>query len=95
MDSGVIPAVDQSLGLELARRHARLTQEQLAEQMGISKRTVAGYERAERAAKRPTLVTWAAVTGVSVEWLEGLEYTPRDSNPEPADYVFDRWVLAA
>lgn len=80
-DTGTVPVVDQALGLELARRHANLTQRELAAEMGVSSRTVVGYERGERAAKRPTLLAWAAVTGVSLEWLEGLPVHPLGLEP--------------
>ena len=85
MDSGVIPDLDAAMRLELARRHAGLTQDQLAAELELSVATIRRYENRQGTAKRPTLLAWAAVTGVSYEWLTS--YTPSDSNREPIDYV--------
>ncbi|WP_414990682.1 helix-turn-helix domain-containing protein [Aeromicrobium sp.] len=96
-DTGVVPALDAALRLELARRHAGMTQPELSERLGISAGTIRRYENGHGTPKRPMLMAWAAVTGVSLEWLEtgqapdrdgrgpGGSYTPTDSNREPAD----------
>ena len=91
-DNGVIPDIDFTTRLALARKHAGMTQHEIAEQLGLGSASVGGYETGARRPKRPTVVAWAALTGVSREWLLEL-YTPPDSNREPADSV--DWVLAA
>lgn len=93
VDSGVVPDLTMPLRLELARRHAGHTQKSIAAELGLSHRSVQGYEQGDRTPKRPTLMAWAAVTGVSLAWLLGDQYTPTDSNREPAD--LQHWVLAA
>lgn len=96
MQTGIVPPIELPLGLELARRHAGLTQKELADQLGLSRGSVQGYEQGLRMPKRPTLMAWASLTGVSYEWLAGLQYTPSDSNREPADLRFkSSWTLAS
>jgi transcriptional regulator with XRE-family HTH domain len=68
-----------------------MEQLELAESIGLSRATVSGYERGATLPKRPVLVAWAMVTGVSLEWIEGGEEEvelPRvDSNHQPAGYM--------
>lgn len=85
-DTGVIPQIDFTTRLALARKHAGLDQRQMAVELGLSPASVGGYETGTRTPKRPTVLAWAAVTGVSTDWLLEL-YTPSDSNREPIDYV--------
>jgi len=77
-DMGVVPELTLGLRLELARRQTGMTQPQLAEELGISKRTVVDFENDVRAPKRATMMGWARATGVSFAWLE----TGQAANPE-------------
>jgi transcriptional regulator with XRE-family HTH domain len=49
---------------------AGLTQDQMAEQLGVDRRTVGRWERSNHLAPRPLLIAWASVTDVPVVWLE-------------------------
>lgn len=83
-DNGVVPALSMGVRLELARRNVNMTQPQLADELGISKRTVQDFEADVRPPKRGTMIAWAQVTGVSLAWLEN-GWALWDSNPQPAD----------
>lgn len=97
--AGRIPELDLSLRLELARRTAGMTQQQLADAIGIGLRSVSHYESG-RQVKRPVLVSWALATGVPLMWLEtgnaptgddgggAALRARRDSNSQPSDSVF-------
>jgi transcriptional regulator with XRE-family HTH domain len=68
---GVVPELDLQLRLYVARRHARMEQEQLAEALGVSPKTVGRYERGETTPPKHLLMAWALATGVDVNWLQG------------------------
>lgn len=100
-DDGMIPAITAGRRMELARREAGLTQQQLADELGISARSLIGYEQGARVPKRQTVIALSRVTGVSLRWLEtGNAATPkgdgtvtdlrarRDSNSQPSDWFF-------
>jgi len=65
--------------LEKARRHRGLNQDELAERLGMSRRTVSSYEAGVREPKRPIIIAWAMATGVNLRWLE----TGEASEPVP------------
>lgn len=78
-EAGTIPVWTQPDRLRKAREHAGLSQDQLADRVGISRRSVSTYE-ANGTSKRPVLLAWALVCGVPLSWL-----LPRlDSNQQPA-----------
>lgn len=52
-----------ALLLRRARRHADLTQPELADRLGISKRSVAGYETGETAPPATIVARWLHVCG--------------------------------
>lgn len=63
---------------------------------GISRRSISTYEMGDAKPKRPTLLSWALATGVSLDWLTSgaQSVTPRptggvrarqDSNLQPSD----------
>lgn len=54
-----------------SRETARITQESLAAQLGIHKRTVQNYERGTQAPKLSRLVLWANACDVDAGWLAG------------------------
>ena len=84
---GTVPDWTLTDRLRKAREASRLSQTELGDAMGLSRRTVAGYEGGEREPRRPVLIAWALATGVSLDWL-----CPRqDSNLQPTDL----WYLVA
>ena len=68
---GVIPELDLQLRLYVARRHAGMEQEQLADALGVSPKTIGRYERGETTPPKHLLMAWALATGVNVAWLQG------------------------
>jgi transcriptional regulator with XRE-family HTH domain len=71
--AGTIPTWTVGDRLRKARETAGLDQTELADAMGVSRRTVSTYEVGgeEITRKRIVLNAWALATGVSVEWLVG------------------------
>ena len=55
--------------IRLARRDAGLTQDQLAERVGYSRRSVPGWERNETHPRPGALARIADVTGRPVSWF--------------------------
>lgn len=55
--------------LRKARETAHLSQAELAQAIGISRRSVTNYEAGTTLPRRPVLLSWAMVTGVRREWL--------------------------
>lgn len=84
---GTVPIWTTPDRLRKAREVAGLSQTELGEATGMSRRSVAGYEGGEREPRRHHLIAWALATGVDLDWL-----CPRqDSNLQPTDL----WALAA
>lgn len=81
LDGLVVPGVEPqwTLGdrLRKAREHAGLQQAELADEIGIARRSLITYESDRTAPKRPVLLAWAMRTGVDSRWLEtGCAYAP-------------------
>lgn len=53
-----------------ARKDAGLTAQQIADAIGISRKSVTNYESGTTKPLRPILRAWAEVTGTYEEWLE-------------------------
>ena len=68
--------------LRKAREHARLTQQELADHIGISRASVVNYETGRHAPSRPVLLSWSMATGVDMGWLQG----PPTPGGEKASY---------
>jgi transcriptional regulator with XRE-family HTH domain len=94
--AGSIPVFDLSDRLRKAREVTGLDQKAFADEVGISRGTVANYERGKVTPREIVLRAWALRTGVPLEWLktgkaphhegEGLHQLPRlDSNQRPSD----------
>ncbi|MCC6233934.1 MAG: helix-turn-helix transcriptional regulator [Verrucomicrobiales bacterium] len=78
--------------LAAARQQLGLTQSQVAERLGITQQSYAGWERRQTALKPEHLVSLAGILEVSVEHLLGQE-EPRKRNGGPAGrlrQVFER-----
>lgn len=77
--------------LAKAREHAGLTQEEMAERMGVSHSSIAKYEN-DAAQPRQFLTRmqeWADICEVELNWLLGLDsaWAASGSNREPAEDV--------
>jgi transcriptional regulator with XRE-family HTH domain len=84
---GTIPDWTLADRLRKAREFAGLSQTELGDATGLSRRSVSGYEGGERPPRLHHLIAWALATGVDLDWLR-----PRqDSNLQPTDL----WALAA
>ena len=96
--AGVIPAWTTGDRLRKARELAGMGQQEMADEIGISRRSVSAYEGGGSIPKRPVLLSWALRTGVPLEWLRsgtaetprpggdgGLERARYDSNVQPSD----------
>jgi transcriptional regulator with XRE-family HTH domain len=53
-----------------ARRHVNLTQQQLAERLGVGLKSIKEYESDRRRPKRAVLLGWAVQCQVDPRWLE-------------------------
>lgn len=78
-----MPPTDESFGVRLARlrRQAGFTQQSLGEQIGLSQRMVAYYERQTSHAPDYLLATLADLLGVSLDELLGVK-TSKPSTPQ-------------
>jgi DNA-binding XRE family transcriptional regulator len=65
----IVPEITLPIRLRLARDAAGFNQEELADRIGISRRTVANYEVGRHPTRRPYLLSWALATGVDISWL--------------------------
>lgn len=90
-DQVVIPELTRAQRMRAARETTGLTQEEFAEEIGVSRRTVARWEREEGPAPKSVTLLVQMRTRVPVEWLVSGKYTPRDLNPEPTGYGL-AWV---
>lgn len=69
------------------REVADLTQQELADLVGVSKRTIASYESTNAVARRTTIVKLARALKVSVRYLSDDECTDPLADIEKDDYV--------
>ena len=69
--SGEAPVWTLADRLRKAREHAHLTQQELADQIGISRASVVNYETGRHSPPRPVMLSWSMATGVDLEWLYG------------------------
>jgi len=96
--AGVIPAWTTGDRLRKAREFVGMGQQEMADEIGISRRSVSAYECGGSTPRRPVLLSWALRTGVPLEWLRsgttesprpggdgGIGRARRDSNPQPSD----------
>lgn len=84
-----VPFEDLPTRLKLARWKAGLEQEQMANRLGMHRRTVANYEGGNTDPKLPLLMAWAQITNVPVDWLTfGTHHCPHCGGnlvPEASD----------
>ncbi len=80
--AGVIPAWTTGDRLRKAREGRGMGQQQMADEIGISRRSVSAYEGGGSTPKRPVLLSWALRTGVPLEWLRsGTAEAPQPEGP--------------
>ncbi|HXR41759.1 MAG TPA: helix-turn-helix transcriptional regulator [Acidothermaceae bacterium] len=68
-EGGVIPEWTMGDRLRKAREHAGLQQQELADEVGISRNSISSYELDHTKPQRPTLLLWALRCGVPLEWI--------------------------
>lgn len=68
-DFEIVPEWTLGDRLRKARETADLEQIELARDIGVSRNTVANYERGKTTARRPVVLAWAVRCGVPIEWL--------------------------
>ena len=73
--------------IKRSREVADLTQQELADLVGVSKRTIASYESTNAVARRTTIVKLARALMVSVRYLSDDECTDPLADIEKDDYV--------
>lgn len=69
MTAVVIPEWTLADRLRKAREYAGLDQQEMADRIGISRRSVVNYEGGKHAPGRPVLLSMALATGVPLAWL--------------------------
>lgn len=67
--------------LAKARRHARLTTTEMADELGLGRYTIHNYESDRTRPNKGTLMLWATRCGVDYEWLIGNAVEAPDSPP--------------
>lgn len=73
--------------IKRSREIADLTQQELADLVGVSKRTIASYESSNAMARRTTIVKLARALKVSVRYLSDDNCTDPLADIEKDDYV--------
>ena len=81
-----VPELAMRHRLYLARETSGMTQTELADQMGVSRRTIGNCETGAKVPRRPTLAAWSLATGVPLVWLETGE-TPSPGDGDGASVV--------
>jgi transcriptional regulator with XRE-family HTH domain len=76
--------------LAKARRAHGWTQQQLADRLGINRRTVVRLEDGSGKVTKAMLIAWAVVTGVPLEWLETGTITATDTEAVTERYIQPR-----
>lgn len=85
--------MDFSEKIRKARDVAGLTQEELADAIGVSRRTVASYESQGVAPRKATLAKLASALKVSVKYLSDDECTDPLADIDQDDYVAEARAL--
>lgn len=76
-----------SLGerIRKVREDLGLSQQQLADQIGVDRKTIGNWEGGRNRPRYGDLMMIASVTDVSLEWLAGELFRPLTSVDSPAD----------
>lgn len=78
--TGIVPVIDVRHRIAIARDYAGIKQSELAEQLGMSRSTLASIEQGVRKPRRGEIIAIAFATGVDLNWLETGE-TPGGGEP--------------
>lgn len=81
--------------LMLLRKKNGLTQEQLAEKIGVSRQTVANWEKGENTPDISKCIALADLYGISVDDLVGHSDTAADMIPPKGKYFFGALTVGA
>lgn len=74
--------------IQILRKENNLTQQDLAEKLGVSNKSISKYERGEREPDFNTLKKLSNIFNVSIDYILGVTDSPRDSGKN-ADEVSD------
>lgn len=79
MTQTLIPAWTLADRLRKARKAAGLEQDHIAEQLGVARTTIAGWENGHHTPATLYVREWATITGVDLGWLRGGGVTTTDT----------------
>jgi len=68
-EQGNVPVIEVKHRLRIAREHAGLDQDQLAERMEVGRSTVSNAENGRGEPRRSTINAWAMACGVPASWI--------------------------
>lgn len=77
----VVPTWTVGDRLRKARESTGLSQAELGQEIGVSKRSISTYENSSEPPRKPVLLSWALRCGVPVSWLTDGE-TPAPTTPQ-------------
>jgi|SRR5581483_7036302 len=69
-ESGAVPPIEVKHRLRIAREHAGLEQEELADLIGVSRKTIGSTEKGHVKPRKITLRAWAFHCKVPLSWIE-------------------------
>ena len=73
-----VPPITLPTRLRLAREWRNLDQQQIADELGISRATISNYETGKTEPGKMALNAWAVVADVDVDWLKSGAEAPND-----------------
>jgi transcriptional regulator with XRE-family HTH domain len=79
-ETPTVPQWTEGDRLRKSREAAGLSQQQLADLIGISRRSIVNYEGGKHDPSRPVVLSWALATGVPLVWLSD-GHDPHDDGP--------------
>jgi transcriptional regulator with XRE-family HTH domain len=97
-DQGSIPVISVRHRLRIAREHAGLEQDELADRVGISRNTVGNIEkgRLKTPPRKIVVNAWALACGVPVQWiLDGTLPDGPDGGGQPSGQPTDWYEYLA
>lgn len=86
-DTLTIPEWTTGDRMRKARRHAQIRTDEMAEQLGCSRTTITNYESGRSEPTGATLIAWATLTGVELDWLRGCETIRYHIDDEPLPFA--------
>jgi transcriptional regulator with XRE-family HTH domain len=84
-----VPEFNRTDRMALALRHAGLTNQDMADYLGVTRETVSRWVNGRSTPNRGMLRLWAIRTGVPLLWIEtgAIELPRLDSNQQPFGYM--------